>query len=161
MDGLDRARELGSRENGLTVVIAKRQNGSPYASVVNAGVLEHPVAGGQVVGFVSRGGTRKLPNLRRNPEITVVFRSGWDWVAVEGKAELVGPDDPPSGLVDDDLPSLLRVIYAAAVGGSPNDWKQLDAVMAAEGHTAVLVRPIRCYSTPSEEPDIPDHRLTK
>jgi hypothetical protein len=161
MDELGRARELGSRENGLAVVIALRQNGSPYASVVNAGVLEHPVGGGPVVGFVSRGGTRKLPNLRRNPEITVVFRSGWEWLAVEGKAELIGPDDSYSGLVDDDLPRLLREIYAAAVGGSPNDWKELDAVMAAEGHTGVLVRPIRCYSAPSEEPNIPDDRLTK
>ena len=105
MFGLERARELGSHESGLAVVvIAHRQDGSPYVSVVNAGVVDHPVAGGPVVGFVARGGTRKLPNLRVHPRVTVVFRSGWDWVAVEGDAELAGPHDPLHGFAMTDLP---------------------------------------------------------
>ena len=146
MEGLERARELGSRESGLAVVIAHRLNGTPYASVVNAGILEHPLSDESVVGFVARSGTRKLPNLRRHPEITVVFRSGWDWIAVEGNAELVGPYDQPQDFDMTELPFLLRQIYAAAVGGRPNDWSELDEAMTAESHTAVLVQPIRCYS---------------
>ena len=95
---------------------------------------------------ITRGCTRKLPNLRLHPRITVVFRSGWDWVAVEGDAELFGPDDPLRGTDAHDLPRLLRDIYSAAARGSPDDWRELDAVMAAEGQTAVLVPPVHCYS---------------
>jgi hypothetical protein len=112
--GLERARELGSQESGLAVVIAQRQDGSSYASVVNAGVVDHPVAGGPVVGFVARGGARKLPNLRLHPRVTVVFRSGWDWAAEEGDAELAGPGDPLHGFAMTDLPRLIREVYAAA-----------------------------------------------
>src|SRR5438552_18128250 len=145
---LDRARELGARESGLAVAITSRSDGSPHASVVNAGVLDHPVTGEPVVGFVARGGARKLPNLRARPRVTVVFRSGWEWVAVEGDAELAGASDPLEGVELGDVPRLLRTVYAAAVGGSEDEWADLDAVMAAEGHTAVLVRPVRVYSNP-------------
>ena len=143
--GLDRARELGTRESGLVVVTTLRANGTPQSSVVNAAVLNHPITGEPVVGFVSRGRVRKLGNLRVRPRTTVVFRSGWDWVAVEGDAELVGPDDPLKGLDPRDVSRLLREIYAAATGGTPDNWAQLDGVMASERHTATLVRPIRTY----------------
>lgn len=145
---LDHARDVGRRESGLSVVVTSRADGSTQASVVNAGVIDHPVTGEPVVGFVSRGGVRKVANLRLRPRITVVFRSGWDWVAVEGKAELAGPNDLLNGLDVSDVPGLLRRVYATAVGGTPNDWADLDTVMAAERHTAVLVRPFRCYSNP-------------
>lgn len=145
--GLDRARELGAREHGLAVAITSRVNGSPRASVVNAGVLDHPLTGEPVVGFVSRGEARKLTDLRARPQATVVFRSGWEWVAVEGMAELAGPDDHLEGLVNDSVGRLLRTMYAATVGGSssPDDWAQLDESMTAERHTAVLVRVVRVY----------------
>jgi hypothetical protein len=118
--------------------------------VVNAGVLAHPVSGEQVVGFVARGHARKLAHLRMRPRLTVVFRSGWDWVAVEGEAELAGPDDLLDGLDADDVPRLLRTVYAAAVGGTADDWAKLDESMASERHTAVLVRSLRIYSNPDE-----------
>jgi hypothetical protein len=146
VDGLELASELGRRESGLAVVIALRMDGSPYASVVNAGVMDHPVGGEPIVGFVSRRGTKKLSNLREYPTVTVVFRSGWEWVAVEGDAELAGPEDSLEGFSAINLPKLLRSIYAAAVGGNPDDWRDLDAQMASEGHTAVLVRPVRTYA---------------
>jgi PPOX class probable F420-dependent enzyme len=133
----------------LAVAVTSRSDGSPHASVVNAGVLAHPVTGELVVAFVARGGARKLPNLRAQRRATVVFRSGWEWVAVEGDAELVGPDDPLEGV--DDIPKVLRAVYAAAAGGTEEDWRELDAPMAAERHTAVLIRPLRVYSNP------PDH----
>ena len=150
MGRLDHARELGVRESGLAVVVTSRADGSAPASVVNAGVLDHPVTGEPVVGFVARGGARKLGHLRMRPRVTVVFRSGWDWVAVEGDTDLVGPDDHLRGLAADDVPRLLREVYAAAVGGTQEEWTDLDATMAAERHTAVLVRPLRIYSNPGE-----------
>lgn len=142
---LDRARELGARERGLAVAITIRADGSPRASVVNAGVLDHPVTRDPVVGFVSRGSARKLADIRERPTVTVVFRSGWEWVAVEGTAALAGPVDPLEGLRPDDVSQLLRTVYAAAVGGSTDEWVALDATMATEGHTAVLVRAVRVY----------------
>jgi hypothetical protein len=145
---LDRAGDLGSREDGLAVVVTSRADGSAQVSVVNAGVLEHPVTGEPVVGFVARGATRKLVNLRLQARATVVFRSGWDWVAVEGDADLVGPDDVLAGLDPADQPRLLRDVYAAAIGGTADHWATLDAVMAAERHTAVLIRPVRTHSNP-------------
>jgi hypothetical protein len=143
--GLDRARELGARESGLAVAVTLRANGLPRASVVNAGVLGHPATGEPTIAFVSRGHALKLVDLRERPHITVVFRSGWEWVAVEGNAELAGPSDPAESLTSGDLPRLLRTVYAAAVGGAPDDWAELDDSMAAEGHTAVIVTVVRVY----------------
>lgn len=81
VSGLDRVREIGARESGLAVAITTRADGSPRASVVNAGVLDHPVTGEPIVGFVSRGRARKLTDVRERPRVTVVFRSGWEWIA--------------------------------------------------------------------------------
>lgn len=142
---LDPARDLGARESGLAVVVTTRSDGTAQATVVNAGVLEHPVTGAPVVGFVVRGRARKLDNLRRRPAVTVVFRSGWDWATVEGTAEIASADDELEGFARSDLPQLLRGVYAAAVGGRPEDWAALDDVLASERHTAVLVRPTRVY----------------
>jgi hypothetical protein len=143
---LDKVRELGTHEHGLAVAITIRSTGRPRASVVNAGVVDHPVTGEVVVGFVSRGAARKLDDLRHRPDITLVFRSGWEWAAAEGAAELAGPDDELTGLPGDDLPRVLRTVYASAVGGSTaDDWASLDETMAAERHTAVFVRVSRLY----------------
>ncbi|MGH8983109.1 MAG: pyridoxamine 5'-phosphate oxidase family protein [Acidimicrobiia bacterium] len=149
MTGLGRARELGARESGLAVAFTVRADGTAQASIVNAGVLDHPVTSSPVVAFVSRGGVRKLANLRVRPRLTVVFRSGWEWVAIEGDADLAGPDDALTGLERADLARLRRDVYAAAVGGTGDDWAELDGVMTAERHTAVLMRPERVYSNPS------------
>ncbi len=146
--GLDHARELGAREAGLAVVVTLRSDGSPQASVVNAGVVDDPVTGEPVVGFVARGGTKKLSHLRARPRVTVVFRSGWDWVAVEGEANLAGPDDVLEGFETGDVSRLIRTVYAAAVGGTQEEWGELDAVIATERHAAVLVRASRIYSNP-------------
>ena len=149
---LDRVRDLSGRESGLAVAVTTRPDGSPRASVVNAGVLDHPVAGGPVVGFVSRGAVRKLADLRDRPRVTLLFRSGWEWLAVEGVAELAGPDDHLAGLDDDALPRLLRTVYAAAVGGVADDWAGLDEAMTAERHAAVLVRIDRAYPADDGSP---------
>jgi Pyridoxamine 5'-phosphate oxidase len=147
---LDRACELASRASGLAVVVTQRADGTAHASVVNAGVFDHPVTGERTIGFVVQGGTRtKLANLRARPVTTVVFRSGWEWVAIEGNVDLVGPDDRLDGLGDEGAAAVFHQIYAAAIGGTPGDWAAHDAVIDAEGHSAVLVRPTRVYSNPA------------
>ncbi|HEX6312801.1 MAG TPA: pyridoxamine 5'-phosphate oxidase family protein [Acidimicrobiia bacterium] len=144
---LDRVRDLAARDHGLAVVATSRADGSVQASVVNAGVLDHPLGGDPVVAFVARGATAKLANLRLRSSATVVFRAGWEWAAVEGAAEIAGPDDPLPGLDPAVLPQLLRDVFSAA-GGTHDDWDEYDRVMAAERRAAVLVHPGRVYSNP-------------
>lgn len=148
-DLIDFAR-LAAAEQGLCVVSTVRADGSVQSSVVNAGVLRHPVTGREVIGFVARGGTRKLVNLRVRPRATIVIRSGWQWVAAEGPVDLAGPDDPLPGFgMGDDLRLLLREVFTAA-GGEHEDWETYDRVMREEHRTAVLLEPDRVYtdSTP-------------
>lgn len=136
---------LVSRDHGLCVVSTVRGDGSIQASVVNAGVFTHPLTGLSTVSFVARGGSRKLANLRARPQTTVVVRAGWEWMAAEGRAELIGPDDPREGIDTEGVRVLLRDIFLAA-GGTHNDWDTYDRVMAEERRTAVLVQPTRVYS---------------
>ena len=75
---------------------------------------------------------------------TIVAKSGWEWVAVEGPAELCGPDDSKLGLDGEALRLLLRAVFVAA-GGTHDNWDEYDRVMAAEHRTAVLVAPERVF----------------
>jgi PPOX class probable F420-dependent enzyme len=137
--------ELLPLDHALCVVSTLRGDGSIQSSVVNAGVLEHPLNGQQVVGFVAAGGTQKLANLRADPRATIVIRAGWRWVTVEGEAEIIGPDDPHSDVDNDALRRLLRAVFRAA-GGSHDDWDTYDRVMADERRAAVLLTPRRVYT---------------
>jgi len=135
-------------DHGLSVVVTRRADQTPHTSVVNAGVLSHPLTGARVVAFVAAGRTRKLTHLRHDPTIAVVVRAGWQWTCVEGDAQLVGPDDPAPTVDDERLRLLLREIFTAA-GGTHDDWDTYDRVMRDDRRTAVLVTPTRVYSNPS------------
>ncbi|HTT87417.1 MAG TPA: pyridoxamine 5'-phosphate oxidase family protein [Acidimicrobiales bacterium] len=139
--------ELIPLDHGLCVLSTKRADGSVAASVVNAGVLRHPLTDVPVVGFVARG-LRKLDNLRNDPRTTVVARVGWQWAAVEGQAEVFGPDDPHPEVDDERLRLLLREVFVAA-GGTHEDWREYDRVMLEERSAAVLVVPRRTYANPA------------
>lgn len=140
--------ELVPLDNGLSVVVTRRADLTPHAAVVNAGVVAHPVTGVRAVAFVSAGGTRKLAHLRFDSTITIVVRAGWRWTAVEGSAELIGPDEPHPEVDDERLRLLLREIFVAA-GGTHDDWDTYDRVMREEHRTAVFVSPTRIYSNPT------------
>lgn len=139
--------ELVPQDHGLCVVSTVRGDGTVQSSVVNAGVLPHPVTGEQVVGLVAIGGTRKLHNLRANPRATITARAGWKWATVEGKADIIGLDDPHPDVDDAALKTLLRNIFLAA-GGTHDDWDTYDRVMAEERRAAVLISPNRVYANP-------------
>jgi PPOX class probable F420-dependent enzyme len=136
--------ELSGQDHSLAVVSTLRADTSIQSSVVNAGVLTHPVDGADVVGFVTYGRI-KLANLRTRPQLTITFRAGWQWAAVEGRAELIGPDDPNPAVDAEGLRLLLRHVFVAA-GGAHDDWDSYDRTMAEQRRTAVLVRPTRIYS---------------
>jgi PPOX class probable F420-dependent enzyme len=139
--------KLVSQDDGLCVFSTLRQDGSIQSSVVNAGVLNHPLTGEPVVGLVAAGGTRKLGNLRADPRATIVVRAGWQWAAVEGNAEIIGPDDMHPDIDSEALRLLLRDVFQAA-GGTHEDYDTYDRVMAEERRAAILIDPRRAYSNP-------------
>jgi PPOX class probable F420-dependent enzyme len=136
--------EIGRKDGNLAVVSTLRSDLTIQSSVVNAGVMTHPAGGAEVVGFVTYGRT-KLANLRVRPQLSVTFRSGWEWATVEGDAELIGPDDPRPGFDPERIRLLLRDVFVAA-GGVHDDWDAYDRTMADQRRTAVLVNVRRCYS---------------
>ncbi|MGH3212229.1 MAG: pyridoxamine 5'-phosphate oxidase [Trebonia sp.] len=142
-------RKLVAGDHGLVVVSVTRGDGTISSSVVNAGVLPHPVTGESVVGMVVRGGTRKLANWRTRPYANVVIRSGWQWAAAEGRVDLIGPDDPAPDFDAERLRLLLREIFTAA-GGTHEDFDTYDRVMREERRTAVFVHPDRVYANPGQ-----------
>jgi PPOX class probable F420-dependent enzyme len=139
--------ELVPRDHGLCVLSTLRRDGSVHSSVINAGVLPHPLTGEQVVGLVAIGGSRKLDHLRADPRATIVARAGWQWAAVEGNADIIGPDDPHPDVDGEALRLLLRGIFKAA-GGTHDDYDTYDRVMAEERRAAVLIPPTRTYTNP-------------
>jgi PPOX class probable F420-dependent enzyme len=133
-----------ARDHGLAVMTVIGPDGRMRPSVVNVGVLDHPVTGARVVGAVIQGAARKLAYLRDRPEISVVLRAGWQWSAVDGSAEIIGPDDPAAGVGPERLRLLLREIFTAA-GGTHDDFDEYDRVMAADRRAAVLITPQRVW----------------
>jgi PPOX class probable F420-dependent enzyme len=138
------AAALARAERGLVVVSTSRADGTIQSSLVNAGVLTHPATGEEVLGFATAGPV-KLANLRARPQVTATFRDGWQWAAVEGRAQLAGPDDAQPWLNPEGLRLLLRAVFSAA-GGEHDDWDTYDRVMAAERRAAVLISPKRVYT---------------
>ena len=144
MTTLSDAEAIGSRDKFLAVISTARADGTIQSSLVNAGVLADPDNDQRVVGLVTYGPS-KLANLRARPQVTVTFRAGWEWAAVEGRARIIGPDDPAPGVDAERLRLLRREVFTAA-GGTHNDWDEYDRVMAAERRAVVLVTPTRIYS---------------
>ena len=129
-------------DQGLAVVSFARPDGSVHSSLVNAGVMDHPVTGVESVALVVRGNTVKLRHWRHTPRATIVFKSGWSWIGVEGSTTIIGPDDRLDGCDPAGVPQLLRDVFTAA-GGTHEDWDEYDRVMAAERRTAVIIEPTR------------------
>ena len=136
--------DIACQDHFLAVVSTLRSVATIQSSVVNAGVLTHPVRGGEVVGFVTYG-RAKLANLRARPQLSITFRAGWQWATAEGRAELIGPDDEYPGIDSESLRLLRREVFVAA-GGTHDNWEDYDRTMAEQRRTVVLVSPSRLYS---------------
>jgi PPOX class probable F420-dependent enzyme len=96
-----------------------------------------------VLAFVTYGKV-KLANLRARPQLTLTAVSGWRWSSVEGRALIIGPDDPHDAVDEAGLAVLLREVFKAA-GGTHDDWDEYDRAMRDERRAAVLVTPTRVY----------------
>jgi PPOX class probable F420-dependent enzyme len=135
MTDLNDFAKVAATDHNFCVMTTARADGTMQASVVSAGLMRDAVV------CVARGGTRKLANLRARPVATIVASSGGMWVAVEGTAQIVGPDDDPP----DNLRQLLRDAFVAA-GGTHSDWDEYDRVMAEDRRAIVFITPTRVYS---------------
>ncbi len=141
MGTIEDVRSFAAADRGLAVVSYARGNGTVHSSVVNAGVMAHPIDGADVVALVVRGNTAKLRHWRTSPHASLVFRSGWAWIGVEGPVTVIGPDDL-NGYEAAAVAQLLRDVFTAA-GGTHDDWDEYDRVMAAERRAAVFIQPDR------------------
>src|SRR4051794_5922784 len=102
---LDLVNEIGGEDSYLAIVSTIRADGTPHSSLVNAGLLPHPVTGETVAAFVTYG-PAKLAHLRARPSCTLTWRAGWRWVSVDGDAVVAGPDDALAGFDAAGLPQL-------------------------------------------------------
>ncbi len=136
---------VATGSNTFCVLATTRESGTVQASVVNAGLLRHPTEDVDTVVCVARSHSRKLANLRVRPAATIVAHDCGAWVTVEGRAELIGPDDPHPAFDADALRRLLRDVFRAA-GGEHDDWDAYDRVMAEERRTVIVITPQRVYS---------------
>lgn len=134
---------IASRDH-RAVVVTLRADGSPHCALVHAGILHHPVEGTPVAAFVSWPGTAKLRHVRRHPRATLVFRDGWEWVAVEGGVELVGPGTGEGTANVEDTEAVIREILVAA--GREAEIPSNQSLLDRHQLTGVLVRPDRIYS---------------
>jgi PPOX class probable F420-dependent enzyme len=141
---LDAVIELARPEKFLGVVSTARADGTIQSSLLNVGVMAHPFRAGRVLAFVTYGKV-KLANLRARPQITVTFKAGWNWITVEGTAQIMGPDDRHTAVDAERLRLMLREIFSAA-GGTHDDWPAFDQEMLDTRRSAVLIDPTRVYS---------------
>ena len=144
---LDDVARFVAAERGLATLATLRADGTAQLTLVNAGLLDHPVTRRPVAALVALGGALKLTHLRARPWAALSWRHGLDWVTVEGDVDLAGPDDDLPGLDAGALPRLLRDVFTGA-GGTHDDWDTYDRVMAEERRAAVLVTPTRILGNP-------------
>src|SRR5438067_1396783 len=120
-----------------------RWSGSTACVKPSCGVRPSPFDGEPVLACVTYGKV-KLANLRARPQVSVASVGGWQWSTVEGRAAIIGPDDPHDDVDAERLRMLLREVFVAA-GGTHDDWDEYDRVMRPERRAAVPVTPTRMY----------------
>jgi len=139
---VEEVRAYLAKENGLAIISTTQADERVLSSVVNCGVIDHPITGVPCVALVSAGRAARLNHVRRGSQVTIGIRRGWTWRSVTGPADLIGPDDLPDGIDAEALRLLLREVFQAA-GGTHDDFDEYDRVMADESRVAVLVAPDR------------------
>ena len=138
MADINLVRDLARAGDYLAVLATCRPDGSIHASLVKAGMIDDPETGDESVGIVVAGAARKLDFLRQSGRATVVFKDGWQWVAVDGPVRLEGPDDPAPTASARLIPTVIRAVFSAA-GGTHDDWDEFDRAMASDRRCAVFV----------------------
>lgn len=124
------------------MVSTTQSDGRVLSSVVNCGVIDHPITGESHVAFVSMGRAARVGHIRRGSHVTVLVRRDWKWISVTGPADLIGPHDLANGVDLDVVRLLFRDVFRAT-GGTHHDWDEYDRAMADDARLAVFVAPER------------------
>ena len=77
MPTLDDVVALARTDSYLAMVSTLRSDGTIQTSLVNAGVMRHPISGEEVVAFVTYGRAKLGEPPRSVRQVNVSFRSGW------------------------------------------------------------------------------------
>ena len=138
MGSIDDVQRFLGQETGLATVSTIQKDGRILSSVVNCGVLPHPITQELCVAFVSAGNAARLKHIERGSEVTVAIRREWKWVSVSGEADLFGPKYLPENFDPEQLRILLRDVFISA-GGVHDDFEEYDKVMASDKRVVVCV----------------------
>ena len=136
-----------SEETGLATVSTTQADGRILSTVVNCGIIEHPLTGDTCVAFVSGGNAARLKHVDRGSQVTVSVRRGWSWSSATGPADLIRPESLPEGINAEEMRLLLREVFHAA-GGVHDDLEEYDRAMAEEKRVVVCVIPDRILGNP-------------
>ena len=136
-----------SEETGLVTVSTTQVDGRVLSSVVNCGMIEHPLTGDTCVAFVSGSKAARLKHVDRGSQVTITARRGWAWSSVTGPADLIRPGQVPESIDKEQMRLLLREVFHAA-GGVHDDLEEYDRAMAQEGRVVVCVTPERVLGNP-------------
>ena len=134
-------------ETGLATVSTTQADGRVLSTVVNCGIIEHPLTGDTCVAFVSGGNAARLKHVDRGSQVTVSVRRGWSWSSATGTADLIRPESLPEGINAEEMRLLLREVFHAA-GGVHDDLEEYDRAMAEEKRVVVCVIPDRILGNP-------------
>ena len=99
-----------SEETGLATVSTTQADGRVLSTVVNCGMIKHPLTGGTCVAFVSGSKAARLRHIDRGSQVTVNVRRGWVWSSATGPADLIRPESLPES-IDAEQMRLLPVSY--------------------------------------------------
>ena len=136
-----------SEETGLVTVSTTQVDGRVLSSVVNCGMIEHPLTGDTCVAFVSGSKAARLKHIDRGSQVTITARRGWAWSSVTGPADLIRPEQVPETIDKEQMRLLLREVFHAA-GGVHDDLEEYDRTMLQEGRVVVCVTPERVLGNP-------------
>ena len=134
-------------ETGLVTVSTTQVDGRVLSSVVNCGMIEHPLTGDTCVAFVSGSKAARLKHIDRGSQVTITARRGWAWSSVTGPADLIRPEQVPESIDKEQMRLLLREVFHAA-GGVHDDLEEYDRAMVQEGRVVVCVTPERVLGNP-------------
>ena len=134
-------------ETGLVTVSTTQVDGRVLSSVVNCGMIEHPLTGDTCVAFVSGSKAARLKHIDRGSQVTITARRGWAWSSITGPADLIRPEQVPESIDKEQMRLLLREVFHAA-GGVHDDLEEYDRAMAQEGRVVVCVTPERVLGHP-------------
>jgi PPOX class probable F420-dependent enzyme len=147
MSDIKTVRNHLAEETGLATVSTTQADGRVLSSVVNCGVIQHPITGANCVAFVSGCKAARLKHIDRGSQVTISVRRGWAWSSITGPADLIRSENLPKNIDQEKMRLLLREVFHAA-GGVHDDLEDYDRAMAQEKRVVICVTPERILGNP-------------